>query len=764
MALIKQLPVAMYFAILIYISECMQDSGCAAYSGKWVDLCMGADKNSVKEGSHTLPVITIICIVALIFGVFFSIYNIIRNYQRLDEELKLERTVYINEISSRISTSVYNRRDWLISKISGSASMLDFNDVRSYEDIRRLYKDKLEADSTIVLCNDEGRCFDVYGNPFPIQNNSRLSQTLASGKPEYFFEKASNGIDYWVFGSPIEPKQIEDNRFVVILEIYDVEQFQSVLSLELFEDEGIALIINSDGTVNLSPAKDNLKMGYNAIHTLEELGMPEESADTIRRDLTQLTNNRLYTRFMNTSWLIDYNNIQGSQEYVLVLVPIAVTSAGVTQSLRASMLGVGGMITCIATLVLVFVLRSTHLSKIRNKQLYDLQLRSKIVESKNDFLAKMSHDIRTPLNAIIGMNYIAATQVEKDSPAMDSLKKIETAAKYLLSILNDILDMSKIESGKMEIRQVEFSMSGLLASINSIVGIQAEEKGVSFTLSAHKSLGQFYIGDGLRINQILMNLVSNALKFTDKGGHIDVNAEPVEKEGEEKVIRFTVADDGIGMTEGFMQHIFDPFTQDGSEIANQYGGSGLGLSIVKNLVEQMNGHVGVVSKKDVGSTFTVELPLNEAQMADNAGEERPEKLDESRLAGMRILLAEDNELNRIIAKEILQMFDVEVDEAVDGKNALEQFEAKSAGYYAAIITDIRMPVMDGYEMSERIRHSGHPDAQAIPIFAMSANAFDDDVAAASSHGMNAYLKKPIDVDELKATLCACSKAGKEDEL
>lgn len=705
----------------------------------------------------------IICIIMLLCGMFLSVIYIIQNYQRLGEELKLERTVYINELSRQISTAVYQRRDRLLAQISDSASMLDFAGAQSYEDIRRIYKNKMDSDYTLILCDDQGKCFDVYGNPFPIQNNRRLSRTLDSGDPEYFFEKAANGIDYWVFACSVEPQQIENNQFVMILELYDVEQFQSVLSLELFEDEGIALTVNSDGTVNLRPSNDNLKMGYNAIHTFEELGMPKETADTIKKDMKQRTNNRLYTDFLDTSWLIDYNNIQGSDEYVLVLVPIAVTSAGVTQSLQASMLGVGGLITCIAALVLAFVLHSTQLAKKRNRQLYELQLRTRVVESKNDFLAKMSHDIRTPLNAIIGMNYIAATQVEKDSPVMDSLSKIQIAAKYLLSILNDILDMSKIESGKMEIRQAEFSMEELLASIRSIVEIQAKEKGVSFVLKAHPGLSAFYIGDGLRINQILMNLVSNALKFTSTGGHITVEADLFERREDVESIRFVVSDDGIGMTEAFMERIFEPFTQDGSDIGNQYGGSGLGLAIVKNLVEQMQGEVGVTSKKGEGSIFTVVLPLKSVRSAQALQTQQQEQPDEDCLAGMRILLVEDNEMNRMVAREILQMFQIEVEEAVDGRAGFERFTAQPEGYYTAIITDIRMPVMNGYEMSDSIRRSEHPEAASIPIFAMSANAFDDDVTAASSHGMNAYLKKPIDVEQLKATLCTCTKNRKEAE-
>lgn len=725
---------------------------------------MAASERSKTIKKRTLPAILILCSALIILGTGLSAVHILQSYQKLDQELKLERTVYVNEISSQISTSVYHQRDWLLEQVTSSASALDFADVSSFDDLQRLYKDKLTSDSILILCSDQGKCFDVYGKPFPIQNNQRLAKVLKADTAEYFFEKSATGTDYWVFASPIEPRNIDGDRFVAVFEIYNVEQFQSVLSLDLFDDEGIALIINRDGTVNLSPDAGSLELGYNVIHTLQELGMSDGDASTIKTELLQYKDNRLYVNFANNSWLIDYNNIQGTDEFVLVMVPIAVTSAGVIQSLRATMLGVGGTITGIAALVLLFILRSVHLAKKRNKELYNLQLRSKVVESKNDFLAKMSHDIRTPLNAIIGMNYIATTQVEEDSPAKESLSKIDSAAKYLLSILNDILDMSKIECGKMEIHQTVFCMDEMLSSIHSIIDIQASEKGVAFELKADQSIKPYYIGDDLRINQILMNLVSNALKFTSSGGHIGIKIEIAEKDEDKETLRFIVSDDGIGMSEEFLQHIFDPFTQDGSEIGHVYGGSGLGLAIVKNLTEQMDGQIDVSSVKDKGSTFTVVLPLKVSHQAPESMLENAELRDETTLEGMRILLAEDNEMNRIIATEILQMFQVEVEEAVDGKAALENFLDKPSGYYTAIITDIRMPVMDGYEMADQIRHSPHPDGASIPIFAMSANAFDDDVAAAVSHGMNDYLKKPIDVDELKRTLYKYRNTGKEGEI
>jgi signal transduction histidine kinase len=703
---------------------------------------------SLKIPSFLIYLIATCMVIGLALGVFYFVHS----YAQLQEELKQERIVYVNEISSQISTSIYNRRDRLLQQISSAASSLDYMEVHTFEDVRKLFKDKLDDNYTIVLCDAEGRSVDLNSNSYPLRNNDKVGEVLDASEAQYFFEKSTSGIDYWVFGKTITPKEIDGYHFVAVFELYNVSQFQSAFSLDLFDDVGMGMIVNNDSSLRLKSDHDSIGLGYNALQTFAKLGLEQETVKKIQTDMRNGTNGKLYVTFDDANWILDYQKIEGSDEYVLVIVPIAVTSAGVTQNLRATLLAVGIIIGCISMLLILFVLRNTQMAKQRNKQLYELELRSKTVESKNDFLAKMSHDIRTPLNAIIGMNYIATTQVEETEPVMDSLIRIDTSAKYLLNILNDVLDMSKIESGKMELNLAEFRMDNLLTTLCTIVETQSKEKDIQFTMKIDPQVTGYYLGDALHINQILMNLISNALKFTSENGHISVDVESQERIADTQYIRFSVTDDGIGMTEEFMKNIFSPFTQDGADISHKYGGSGLGLSIVKNFVDMMGGTIRVHSKKDEGSTFTILLPL---KMIDKpvAEQKKPiEIVDESILVGKRILLVEDNAINMMIAKKILMMLKMTVEEVVNGKLALELFEAKPAGYYSIIVTDIRMPEMDGYELTTHIRNSKHPDASMIPIIAMSANAFDEDIKKSLAQGMNAHLKKPIDVAELKLVL------------
>lgn len=712
----------------------------------------------------------VICFVILLVCLIMALLSIGKRFVGLNDSVEYERVVFISQIAKQIKENMVKSRNNHLELTRNMVNMLDEVSPQSFKEVRRMIPEYTgeEAVNQFFFLSSDCELFGVDG----IKQWASLpyeEYILDAVLKEYTTDFIRIGMkqEFMVFSSRLSaPIMIDGHEIVAIMYGWDSSEYRTALSSSLFEEKSSSLLVGIDGNIVIYPEnKDSESYGYNIFTYLEKQGMSSRELEIVKNMVVNTKDNTLLCDVKGSRWLFSVSQYSDTY-YILVLLPIEMTSSGTYDNLYGLIISVG-----MTLLILFLFVGGVFLSifwRRKEQRVKELQteLLMKTAQAKNDFLAKMSHDIRTPLNGIIGMNYIASTKIPPENIEIaECLQKVDVSAKYLLGILNNILDMSKIESGKMEIRQVEFSMDELLGSINSIVEIQAKEKGVSFVLSANNSLSSFYIGDGLRINQILMNLVSNALKFTDKGGHIDVNVEPIEKNGEKETIRFTVSDNGIGMTEAFMQHIFDPFTQDGSEIANQYGGSGLGLSIVKNLVGQMNGRVGVVSKKDVGSTFTVELPLKAAQRADNAAAQAAEQPDESRLAGMRILLAEDNELNRVIAREILQMFNVEVDEAVDGKNALEDFVSKPAGYYTAIITDIRMPVMDGYEMSDRIRHSDHPDAQSIPIFAMSANAFDDDVAAARSYGMNAYLKKPIDVDELKATLCACPRvSSKEDEI
>jgi signal transduction histidine kinase/ABC-type amino acid transport substrate-binding protein len=366
-------------------------------------------------------------------------------------------------------------------------------------------------------------------------------------------------------------------------------------------------------------------------------------------------------------------------------------------------------------------------------------------KSKSEFLARMSHEIRTPLNAIIGLATIARHYEDDPTKVDDCLAKIDSSSKVLLSLINDILDMSAIENNKMKLASTPFDLLTSLGNLRDIYQPQCQGKKIKF-VTHFEVPDALLVGDELRISQILLNLLSNAYKFTPEGGEIHFEAKRSSLQGKKAYYRFLVKDNGVGMSGELQKRLFKPFEQESAETAQKYGGSGLGLSIVKSLVSMMGGSISVVSSLKRGTTFVIDLPFLQSLDKPEASpaEKEPSQPVAYDFQGRRVLLAEDNPINREIAVELLKMAHLTADCASNGEEAVAMFSAAKEGEYSLILMDIQMPLMDGYEATKAIRALERPDAKSIPIFAMTANAYSEDVTRALSAGMNGHLAKPID--------------------
>ena len=379
-----------------------------------------------------------------------------------------------------------------------------------------------------------------------------------------------------------------------------------------------------------------------------------------------------------------------------------------------------------------------------------LKIAESVSQSKTEFLSSMSHEIRTPMNGIIGMLTLAHGQLRGHS-AENYIIKAEQLSKYLLSVINDILDMSRIEAGKIELESKPFELAALAEKLRNMFQKNVEAKGVAFYVEMKDVDVKYIVGDELRISQILVNFLSNAQKFTEKG-EIRVTFRQLQKENGKVSLMFRVHDTGKGMDAKFISRIFKPFEQESQDITKQYGGSGLGMSITDRLVHLMGGEIVIDSMLGKGSDFSVYLTLPIAEVSEIETEQEDETGTDFTFNGCHILMAEDNEINAEIAVSILENEGAKVDVAVNGKDAVEKYAASAPGTYNFILMDIQMPVMNGRDAAKQIRSMDRKDAGEIPIFALSADAFVEDQRLSAMSGMNGHFTKPIDFEEMRVQI------------
>lgn len=393
-------------------------------------------------------------------------------------------------------------------------------------------------------------------------------------------------------------------------------------------------------------------------------------------------------------------------------------------------------------------LAAEHQAKVALEEA--LEQAEKASRAKSDFLASMSHDIRTPMNAIMGMTSLALAHLDETKRVEDYLQKISVSSKHLLSLINDILDMSQIEQSKIQLNETRISIVEQVEQLKTIMAPQAKNAGILFSVYMDDVSHPYFMGDGLRINQILINILGNAFKFTAEGGTVDfyIKEIPAKQQGEWVRYRFVVRDTGIGMSEEFKKHLFEPFIRSKETVKVE--GTGLGLSITKGLVDLMKGTISVESQLHQGTTFQIEMEwkIAEEQTGQNLYDRSGEVNNENILQGLHFLVVEDNAINSEILYELLEMHGATSTVMENGHMGVAEFQNTSPGTYDAILMDIQMPVMNGLEATAMIRNLKRPDAKMIPIIAMTANAFAEDVQVSLESGMNAHVAKPISIDAL----------------
>ena len=380
----------------------------------------------------------------------------------------------------------------------------------------------------------------------------------------------------------------------------------------------------------------------------------------------------------------------------------------------------------------------------------ELESEKKANKSKSDFLSRMSHDMRTPLNGIIGLLQIAERHFDDKDLLLESHKKMQVAANYLLSLINDVLQMSKIEDGNVPLTKDIIDFSKLTKDIIDIIEQRAKERGIKMQFNAKNDIRYpFVYGSPVHLRQIFLNIYGNCIKYNHIGGSIITTSDYTETDDGVVMYEWTITDTGIGMSKEYKEHIFEPFSQERQYIGSTHHGIGLGMSIVKGLIEKMGGSIEVESEEGVGSTFIIKIPFKIASTPYKVNKQTSEiKID-----GLNLLLVEDNELNVEIAETLLSDEGAVVTVAKDGLQAVNIFKEKPEGSFDAILMDIQMPVMDGLTATKKIRTLNHPDAKKIPIIAMTANAFKEDKEKCLTAGMNAHLAKPIEIENVKKVLC-----------
>ena len=654
-----------------------------------------------------------------------------------------------------------------------------------------------ESESTLIFLQENGKAITTDGTKLRVDMPSKLLLDLRNG---YNIGKLVS-LDYnqkkkdgYLVAIPCQEYTINGETYTAIGTLYDHSKLDSMLSVKSYNGNAYLFMLDNDGNITYTNQKeDKFFRNYFLLkHLKGDQAITEEEADSLQKKLDGREQG-VELLGSDKPYYLGYCPIENNNTMLICIVEKSVVDNVLKDYQKTivfeTILMAGFILLLFAGLFYSISRRSLAEQKAEyekrnneiqtqamkemeesNKKLKKakditteaLQTAENANKAKTDFLSNMSHDIRTPMNAIIGMTSLIRHDAGHKAKVIEYADKIDISSQHLLGIINDVLDMSKIEAGKTVFKYTDFSILDFITELNTIFHSQIDEKNQTLTIIKENIRHEWVNGDQVHLMQIFSNLVSNAVKYTQEGGKIQFLVEECEtKSSVYAKYRFLVSDNGMGMSADFKDTIFDAFTRAESSMTNKIQGTGLGMAITKNLVEAMGGTIDVESELSRGSCFEVliDLRIAEDRLVSSAEQAEKDEPAGNVLKGMRFLCAEDNELNAEILMELLKIEGAECTICENGKRVLEAFEQSAPGDYDMILMDVQMPVMNGYEATKAIRRSSHELAMTIPIIAMTANAFSEDIQHSLAAGMNAHVSKPVEMKVLEKTIRSIKFGG-----
>ena len=686
----------------------------------------------------------------------------------IDKILYDERLGQMSEVTKQLFSGLNDvvENNWEGASVQRNtlqaASPTTLNDLYGFMEKQEVISEMQAKDISLIAVDSTGKYYKSDG-PHGLMREIKyldsvprmvnyVSNTMTSGE--------SSMVYLYELDTPVTVQ--DDNQKDVTIIYYgtmqNMKRLNKYFNCSAYNNENSVYVLDEDGMKLFNSSAVELVHGYNIYSVLKQMKYyHNQDFDKTLKQLEETGSAYSSAVLDGVEYYYAIANLDYAEWTILFMVPASCVAVNTVRLTKTVMIIVLGFATIMVIVLVAVVSTMIH---IQQKKVLDLERENnhKLAEtldmareanrSKSTFLANMSHDIRTPMNAIIGITALIEHDVDNAAKVKEYAKKIEVSSQHLLGLINDVLDMSKIESGKTTLNFVDFSISEMLRRIEILFRPQTDAKNQTLLITKEHIHHEWLNGDSVRLMQVFNNLMSNAIKYTQEGGKIQFFAEECQTNSSVYAkFRFIVKDNGIGMSEEFQDKIFDSFTREENSVINKIQGTGLGMAISKNLIQAMGGTIEVKSEKGKGSCFEV---IVDFKIAENKEVYQPEQIedekqDETILNGMCFLCAEDNELNAEILKELLDIEGAKCQICENGEKVVEAFEKSQPGEYDMILMDIQMPVMNGYEATKAIRNSKHQMAKTIPIIAMTANAFSEDIQQSFSAGMNAHVSKPVEM-------------------